>query len=286
MSKTTAEIRAGFRARLAKPEIVVAPGVHDAISALLAEQAGFEAVFFAGSAMAVSHLGRTDVGLLTLAEIAAIVQRAADRVSIPIMVDVDSAFGAAPHAARAMQVFERAGAAGVQVEDQQVVKPNDALLSRPLVPVAEMQAKIRAMVDVRESPDMLLSARTDAKDPDELVERLLAYREAGADLVFPEGTTDTAVLRRLREQLGDGVPLVYNNHYPDAELTGAAGLEGLGVSLALFPVHGVRASVLAMRDAFAALAADPDLAGGGRHPMRSADVDDILDSGAYLARFR
>jgi 2-methylisocitrate lyase-like PEP mutase family enzyme len=285
LNASSAAVRRRFVERLSNPDPIVAPGVFDALSALLAQQAGFEAVFFSGSAMATSHLALADVGLMTLPELTGIVQRAADRVSIPIVVDVDSAFGGAPQAARVMRSFERAGAAAVQVEDQQVVKPSTALLSRPLVSVAEMQDKIRAMLDARESPDMLLSARTDARDPAEALDRCAAYREAGADLVFPEGTTDTATLSELRQRLGPGVPLVYNNHYPEAEATTLPALQALGVNVVLFPVLAVRSSLQGLQQAFASLKADPSLHGGARSPLTSQEVEAVLESADYLGRF-
>lgn len=277
-------MRKAFAQRLQEPGIIVAPGIYDSLSALLAQQAGFEAVFVSGSALATSQLAMTDIGLMTMPEIAAIVQRAADRVDIPIVVDVDSAFGATPQAARLMRSFERAGAAAVQVEDQQVVKPPHALMSRPLVPVADMQDKIRAMLDARESSHMLLSARTDAKDPQEAIDRCAAYREAGADLVFPEGMVDVQALKMLRQTLGEGVPMVYNNNYPQAEATTAAELEALGIDIVLFPVLAVRSALEAVRSAFSQLASDPRLDGGGRSPLTPAEVEDVLESDAYLAR--
>lgn len=286
MSAATSSLRADFRQRLAQPRAVVTPGIFDALSALLAEQAGFEAVFVSGSAVAFSQLARPDVGLVTADELAATVARVAERVQIPVLVDIDSAFGGAPQAARLMRTMERAGAAMVQVEDQQVVKPNDALTSRPLVPVKEMQEKIGAMLDSRESPHMLLSARTDTRDPGEVVERCLAYREAGADLVFPEGTTDGSVLRSLRQALDADAGLVYNNHYPDAEMTAAAELEALGINIVLYPTQAIRAAMAAMQSALTALAADPSLHGGGRSSLGNAEVAEILDSAGFMAHFK
>lgn len=286
LNASSAATRQRLKARLEAPEIIVAPGVFDALSAVLAERAGFELAFFSGSAMATSHLAMADVGLLTLPEIAGIVQRAADRVRIPLVVDLDAAYGAAPHAARAMRALERAGAAAVQVEDQQVVKPNDALTSRPLIGMREMQDKIRAMLDARESADMLLSARTDARDPAEALDRCLAYREAGADLVFPEGTTDATTLAELRGRLGPEVPIVYNNHYADADATTAAELQALGMSVVLFPVLAVRSAIAALEAAFAALAADPSLHGGGRSPLGTEAVNAVVESAEYLGRYR
>ena len=174
MTKTIAAVRADFKKRLAKKSIIVAPGVFDALSARIGEQAGFEALFLSGSAMSYSQLGRPDIGLVTMPELVDAVARISDRVSIPVLADVDSAFGAAPHAARLMRQFEKAGAAAVQIEDQMVVKPGDALLSRPLVSVEEMTGKIKAMVDARDHADTLLSARSDAKDSNEAIDRCAA----------------------------------------------------------------------------------------------------------------
>lgn len=280
-----AGIRSAFRQRLAQPEIVIAPGIYDTLSALLAQQAGFAAVFFPGSALCASQLALPDVGLHTVDELVAAVQRAAERVAVPIVVDVDSAFGGAPQAARTMRAFERAGAAAVQVEDQKVVKPAQALLSRPLVSVREMQEKIGAMLDARESPDFLLSARTDAADPNEAIERCAAYREAGADLVFPEGMTAVTDLQRLIATVGEDTPVVYHNRDPQAEATSAAALQAIGISIVLFPQLALQSSVAAVQQAFAGLIADPSLDGGGRNPLTAQALQELLGSQEYLARF-
>lgn len=275
-----------LRKRLEEPRVLVAPGIYDTLSALLAEQAGFEAVFLSGSGIAATTLGAPDVGLVTLTEIASVLERAADRVSVPIVVDVDSAFGGAAHAARTMRTLERAGAAALQVEDQVQIKPDDALLSRPLISTAEMQDKLRAMLDARQSENTLISARTDATDPGEAIDRCLAYRETGADLVFAEGISDLMVLRELREALGPEVPLVYNNRHPDALALSASGLAEYGISVVLFPALALRSTARALQSAFASLAADPDLNGGGASPISAAAMNDILGSDAFLAEFK
>lgn len=282
---STAEIRKGFVRRLAAPGIIVAPGVYDAISAVLAERAGFEAVFFSGSAMATAHLAMPDIGLLSVTEVAGTVQRAAERLTIPIVVDVDQAYGGAPQAARTLQTFERAGASAVQVEDQVLVKPGKALTSRPLLPLDEMLDKLKAMLDTRHSSDMLISARTDAKDPAEAVDRCLAFRDAGADIVFPEGTTDVDALQALRNALDQDARMIYNNHYPDAPIQSAQGAEALGIDLVLFPVQAVRSAMAAMQETFANISSDPSLDGAGRAALSAADVDVIIDAPTILSKF-
>lgn len=283
-ARTATQTRAALLQRLAEPRVIVAPGVFDTLSALLAEQAGFEAVFFSGSAVSFSQLGVPDIGLVTLPELLSAVDRAAERTTVPIIVDVDSGFGSAPHAARLMRSFERAGAAAVQVEDQVLVKPQAQLLSRPLVSIDEMVGKIAAMLDARDSPSMLLSARTDAADPEEATERCLAYREAGADLVFAERLVRDTDVARLAQQLGPGVPLVYNTiHDSDAS---AAALGDLGVRVALFPGLLVQSAAAAMRDALSRLQGDPSCAGGGRSPLPGAELQEILGAGEFLAKYR
>ena len=282
--RTAAQTRAALVQRLAQPRVIVAPGVFDTLSALLAEQAGFEAVFFSGSAVSFSQLGVPDIGLVTPPELLSAVDRAAERTAVPIIVDVDSGFGSAPHAARLMRSFERAGAAAVQVEDQVLVKPQAQLLSRPLVSIDEMVGKIAAMLDARDSPAMLLSARTDSADPDEALERCLAYREAGADLVFAERLVCDADVARLAQQMGPGVPLVYNTiHDPDAS---ADALGNLGVRVALFPGLLVQSAAAGMRDALSRLHRDPSCAGGGRSLLPGSELQAILGAEEFLAQYR
>lgn len=285
MGKTTADIRADFKQRLADPRIIVAPGVFDALSAWLSECAGFEAVFFSGSAASYSQLARPDIGMMTMPELADAVARAADRVSIPIIADVDSGFGATPHAARMMRSFERAGAAAVQIEDQAVVKPGDALTSRPLVSIDEMTDKIKALLDARQSDDMLVSARTDAKDPNEAIERCAAYRTAGADLIFAEGMTKAAEIKRLADTVDADTPLVYNTIYADGDAVDAAGLEALGLRVALFPGVALQNAAAGMIEGLKKLKADPSLTGGAKSPLSGPALLDILEAPEFLEAF-
>lgn len=285
MTRTITAIRRDFRARLEERRIIVAPGVFDTLSAWLAETVGFEALFFSGSAMAYAQLARPDIGMLTMTELTDAVARAAERVSIPIVADVDSGYGAAPHAARLMRSFERAGAAAVQLEDQVVVKPDDSLSSRPLVTVEQMTGKIRAMLDARQSDDMLLSARTDARDPGEAIERCAAYRAAGADLVFPEGMTRAADLARLAAAVGPETPIVYNTIYPDGEATDAAGLEAQGVRVALFPGVAIQNAAAGMLGGLEKLKLDPSLGGGAKSPLPGPKFLEKLEVDEFLDRF-
>lgn len=285
MGKSTANVRANFKKRLAEKRIIVAPGVFDTLSARIAENVGFEAVFLSGSAVSYSQLGRPDIGLVTMPEMADAVGRISDRVSIPVIADVDSAFGAAPHAARLIRQFEKAGAAAVQIEDQAVVKPDNALLSRPLVSIEDMTGKIKAMADARESANMLISARSDAKDANEAIDRCAAYREAGADLVFVEGMTGAEDLKRLINTVGDQTPVVYNTSYPDGDAVSAAELEALGVRIALFPGLAVQSAAAGMLNHLRQLKDDPSLNGGARSPLPGPKLLDLLEAEEFINQF-
>ncbi len=280
---TATQKREMFVRRLAEPRVIPAPGVFDTLSTLLAEQVGFEAVFFSGSALSYSQLARPDIGLVTFPELLSAVDRAAERTTVPIIVDVDSGFGAAPHAARLMRSFERAGVAAVQVEDQVLVKPQNRLLSRPLVDIPDMVGKIGAMLDARDSSTMLLSARTDAADPLEAIERCHAYREAGADLVFAESLIRAEQVSQLVARLGPTVPVVYNTmHDPVAS---AQVLERLGVRIVLFPGLVLQSAVAAMREALSRLHSDPSCLGGGKTPLPGSELQAILGSQAFLEQY-
>jgi len=286
MLKATSDIRADFKKRLAEKRIVIAPGIFDALSARVAESLEFEALFLSGSAMSYSQLGRPDIGLVTMPELADAVARIADRVSVPILADVDSAFGGAPHAARLMRQFENAGAAAVQIEDQAVVKPHDALLARPLVSFEEMIGKIKAMTDIRQNVNMLISARSDAKDPSEVIDRCASYKEAGADIVFAEGMTKAEDLKRLASSVGEDTPIVYNTIYPNGDAIDAEGLQSLGVRIALFPGLALQSAAAGMLASLQSLKKDPSLGGGAKTPMPGLELLELLSKDEYLLQFQ
>lgn len=269
-----------LRARLAAPGLLRLPGVFDPLSALLAEQAGFEGVFLSGSALAYAGLGRPDVGLTTMTEAADACARIADRVAIPVLVDADSGHGNAANVARTVRMLERAGAAAVQIEDQWDKKPVGALSSRPLVPQAEMVGKIRSALDARR--DCLISARTDAAlttSLDDALERIAAYAEAGADIVFAEGLKAPADMARLIAAAG-ATPVLHNalDGGPGAA-TDASGLAALGYRLVLYPGVAIGAAAAAMRDALAGLAAT----GSAGAALNAKGLNELIGTPAFLA---
>jgi 2-methylisocitrate lyase-like PEP mutase family enzyme len=148
--------------RLQQRQALLAPGVFDALTALVAQQAGFEAVYLSGASVAYTRLGRSDIGLTTATEVAQTLAHITDRVSIPVIVDADTGFGNALNTQRTVRDFERAGAAMIQIEDQTFPKRCGHLDGKGVVPVAEMQGKLRAALDARHDKNTLILARTDA----------------------------------------------------------------------------------------------------------------------------
>ena len=271
-----------LRALVAAPEILVTPGVYDAFSAFRAQEAGFKAVFVSGSALATMHLGRPDIGLLTLSEIAEVTSRIADRISIPLFVDADQGFGNAYMAARTMQLLERSGASGIQIEDQLDTKPSGDPLGRPLIPAADMIDKIKAMLDARQDEAVMVGARTDAVSTEGVeaaLDRAIAYADTGADMIFVENLKTRSDMQRLVAMIGTQKPLLHNLLRNGEEVQDAKTLQDLGYSHALFPDVAVQAVGAAIDDAFVALVANPSLVDRGKQPDR-------IGAAAYLSAIR
>ena len=175
-----------LRDRLAQGRIVVMPGIYDSLSAVLAQKAGAEALYLSGASIAYTQLGRPDVGLVSMAEVAQLLTLIADRVDIPILVDADNGYGNALNVQRTVRLFERAGAAAIQLEDQTLPKRCGHLGGKSLISTTEMVGKIKAALDARASDQTLIVARTDAvgvEGLDRALDRADAYAEAGADMI-------------------------------------------------------------------------------------------------------
>jgi isocitrate lyase len=191
-----------LRARLTDPRILVAPGVYDGLTAAIAEQAGFEALYLSGAAVAYTRLGRPDIGLTSVSEMADTMALIRDRVDLPVIIDADTGFGNALNAQRTMRTYERAGANALQVEDQTFPKRCGHLSDKSLIPPGEMVGKIAAMADARASDETLIIARTDAvavEGFDAALDRAEAYVEAGAERALRRGAAlDRGNARRDR----------------------------------------------------------------------------------------
>jgi 2-methylisocitrate lyase-like PEP mutase family enzyme len=248
-----------LRDRLNRAPILVAPGVYDGLTALLAEQAGFEALYLSGAAVAYTKLGRPDIGLSTMSEMADTMALIRDRVSLPVIIDADTGFGNALNARRTMTVYERAGANALQVEDQTYPKRCGHLADKSLIPAAEMAGKIAAMADARSSADTLIIARTDAiavEGFQAAVDRAGRYLEAGADALFIEAPRSLDELKAICTTFRGRAPLMANMVEGGATpITNAADLDALGFSLVIFPGGIVRALARAAQDYYASLQA-------------------------------
>jgi 2-methylisocitrate lyase-like PEP mutase family enzyme len=175
--------------RLGQSKALLAPGAYDALSALLVEQAGFEAIYMSGASISYTQLGRPDIGLVSATQVADIIGRVRDRVKIPLIVDADTGFGNALNVQHTVRLFERMGANALQLEDQTAPKRCGHLAGKELVSAGEMAGKIKAAVDARASEETMIIARTDAiavEGFERALERAELYRQAGADILFVE----------------------------------------------------------------------------------------------------
>jgi 2-methylisocitrate lyase-like PEP mutase family enzyme len=235
MTRTTRKLRD----LLARPETLLAPFTYDGFTARIAQEAGFDAVYMSGFGTSMSK-GMPDVGLLSQTEM---VQNAAyitAAVSVPVIADADTGYGNAINAGRTIREYERAGVAGVHIEDQVAPKRCGFFEGKQVIDAGEAAAKIRAAVEARSDDDFVVIARSDAlavNGWDDTERRCRAYHEAGADLIFVDGVRTLDDLRELTRRLGD-LPLMYNGEEPPAEVS-AMGLKvqiHRGPVFALYPI--------------------------------------------------
>jgi 2-methylisocitrate lyase-like PEP mutase family enzyme len=247
-----------LRARLARPPILIAPGIYDPLTALIAEQAGFDTLYVSGAGIAYTRLGRPDMGLVSMNEVAETVALIRDRVSARLIVDADTGYGNALNVERTVRLLERAGANAIQIEDQDFPKRCGHLDDKALIPAPEMVGKIKAALDARHSRETLVIARTDAiavEGFERAIARAVSYREAGADVLFVEAPKTRAELQRIPPAL-NGVPLVANMvEGGKTPPLAAADLQAIGFSLVIFPGGIVRALARTANEFYASLAA-------------------------------
>ena len=234
-----------LKQRLQSSRILTAPGIYDGLTASLAAEAGFEALYLSGAAVAYTRLGRPDIGLSTASEMADTMALIADRVDLPVIIDADNGFGNALNAQRTMRMYERAGAAALQVEDQSYPKRCGHLKDKSLISKSEMAGKIAAMADTRASDETLIIARTDAiavEGIDAALDRAEAFIEAGADALFIEAPRSLEEMKRITATFGERIPLLANMVEGGATpISAASDLEAIGFSIAIFPGGIVRA---------------------------------------------
>jgi 2,3-dimethylmalate lyase len=230
--------------------MIVAPGAFDPLSARLVEEAGFPAVYMTGFGTSAALLGRPDVGLLTMTEMAGNAGRIAACVDVPVIADADTGYGNPLNVIRTVGAYEAAGVAGIHIEDQVAPKKCGHMEGKLVIPAEEMAQKVRAAADARSQPEFVIIARTDARAVeglDRALQRGRMYREAGADVLFIEALTSEAEAEEAVRAF-PGVPLLFN--WAEGGKTPPIGLDRLkemGYRIVIFPIGTLLAATGAMR---------------------------------------
>ena len=240
-----------------KTETLLAPGIYDALSGLIAEQSGARAVYLSGASIAYTRFGRSDVGLVSVSEVHDTLAAVTDRIKIPVIVDADTGFGNALNVQRTIRNFERAGAAAIQIEDQSFPKRCGHLDGKVLIKTDEMVGKVKAAVDARKTSDTLIIARTDARAVEglqEAIDRAHTYEEAGADILFIEAPRSVDELKVIRKSFHLNTPLLANMvEGGKTPVKTANDLKSLGFNIVIFPGGAVRAATFQLQEYYAGL---------------------------------
>ena len=243
-----------LRELLAGPDLILAPGVADALNARLVAQEGFDAIYMTGAGTTAVRLGMPDIGLLTMTEMVDNAARIVDSSGLPLIADADNGYGGPLNVRRAIQAFERAGVAGVHLEDQVLPKRCGHLAGKQLVSVQDMVVKVKAAVDARRDDDFVIIARTDAlavEGFEAALERAALYGEAGADVLFVESPRTVEQLAEIPKRL-EGPQLFNMASSGKTPLLGAEEIAGLGFKLVIYPnwllLAGIRAATRVLRE--------------------------------------
>lgn len=246
-----------FSERILEPNIIVAPGVYDAFTALLVEQSGLPAAYLSGASIAYTRFGRPDIGLLSLDDVANVATHIRERVELPLIVDADTGFGNAINVMRTVRLLERAGASAIQLEDQASPKRCGHLQGKSLISPGEMCGKIRAAADARRDRGTVIIARTDAVAVEGLepaLERAARYAEAGADMLFVEAVRSREQMEATVKRLSPLCPLMANMvEGGQTPVMPAHELQEIGYRLVIFPGGTVRALAPTLQAYFSSL---------------------------------
>jgi 2-methylisocitrate lyase-like PEP mutase family enzyme len=273
-------------AQLHGPSIILAPGVYDALTASIAANAGFRTLYVSGAAIAYTRLGRPDIGLVTMSEVAETVALIRDRVPTPLIVDADTGFGNALNLQRMVRLFERMGANALQIEDQTFPKRCGHLSDKTLIAAEEMAGKIKAAVDSRASEQTLIVARTDAiavEGFERAMERAELYARAGADILFVEAPGSAADLEAVPKRLGILKPLLANMvEGGRTPIRSAPDLQALGYKIVIFPGAIVRALARAATSFYQTLAQDGTTQEFRDRMFDFAAINEVVETAAHM----
>lgn len=246
MKKTTL-----LKKLLRDPEILLAPGAYDVLSAKIIEKCGFKAVYMTGYGTSASVLGQPDVGLLTMSEMVDRARNIAEAVDVPVLADGDTGYGNPLNVMRTVREYEKAGVSAIQLEDQVFPKRCGHMLGRKVIPMEEMVQKIKAAVDTRRDDDFVIIARTDARTNHGLeaaLERGKAYEEAGADLIFIESPESVEEMKKINEAFPNIPTLANMLEGGRTPIPTAKELEAMGYGIAIYCTGPLYAAALAVRD--------------------------------------
>ena len=270
--------RVSLAHRLRQPGLVVAPGVHDMVSLRLADSFGFDALYMTGFGTVASHLGLPDAGIATYTDMVQRVRTMASMATAPLIADGDTGYGGLLNVAHTVRGYEAAGAAAIQLEDQEFPKKCGHTPGRRVVPMADMVRRIRVACEARTSRDFLIIARTDARTAlglDEALRRAEAYAEAGADVLFVESPESVEEMERIGRTLDS--PLVANMvEGGRTPVLSRSDLEAIGYKIAIFPVTARLAATEAMRAAYAQIRQHGSSAGLSTPLMPFSDLTKLM----------
>lgn len=263
-----------------RDEIVIMPGAFSALTALAAYKQGAKAVYLSGGAVTNNLLGLPDIALITLEEMAGTASRACQVAPVPILSDADTGFGEAWNVARTVIEMERAGLAGIHLEDQVSPKRCGHLDGKDVIPTAQMAAKLKAAVSAKSDPSFIVTARTDARHVEGLlpaIDRAKAYVQAGADAIFPEGLVSEEEFEAFRKGL-PGVPLLANmTEFGKTPLIPAAKFHELGYQMVIFPVTALRVMLKHVQGLYADILATGTQAAWMDNMATRQELYDLVD---------
>lgn len=282
--KTPADKRAGFRAALESGVLQLVPGAFNPLSAKLIEEKGFDGVYISGAVIA-ADLGLPDIGLTTLSEVASRAQQISRMTDLPSLVDADTGFGEPMNVARTVQSLEDAGVAGLHIEDQVNPKRCGHLDGKAVVDSATATKRIRAAVDARRDPNLLIMARTDIRAIDGLpvaIDRAKALVDAGADAIFPEAMRDLAEFEAVRAAVD--VPILANmTEFGKSDLFSNRQLADVGINLVIYPVSLLRLAMGAAERGLDTILREGSLSSEVPNMQTRARLYELLDYESYNA---
>lgn len=259
-----------LRSLLAGGRIIMAPGAYDAWSARLVEMAGFPAVYMTGYGVSASVLGRPDIGLISFQEMVTAARNICACTTVPVIADADNGYGNTLNVVRTFSEYEAAGVAGIQLEDQVMPKRCGHMEGKQLIAKEEMVAKVKAAVYARKDPDTVIIARTDAiavNGYEDAIDRAVAYKEAGADVIFVEALQTKEQVQSASARVG--APLMANMvEHGKTPLDTAENLYSMGFKIAIYPVAPLYAATKSVLDMLGVLKEKEDLA-----PCMEYEVD-------------